>query len=81
MRRPCVTYEREIKENGLGRTIKKFSYVAVLTKINDSEVKAVRMDGFERKTDVHKKVEEQFPDWKVKAVHKLYDEDFMEVKE
>lgn len=77
MRRPCEVHEREIKPNGLiGKMIKKYSYTAVLCEIEGDRVMAVRLDGCERKTDIHKAIDKEYPGWKVKAVHKLYDDDF-----
>ena len=55
------------------RTIKLYSYAVLLTEKGGSEVKAMRFDGYERKTDVYKDI----PDgWNLKSIHKLYDEDF-----
>ena len=60
------------------RTIKLYSYVVLLTEKGGSEVKAVRYDGFERKTDVMKEVDTDYPEWRLKSIHKLYEEDFQE---
>lgn len=68
------------KENGTMVTIKVFSYVAILCRKGGDEVKAARLDGFERMTDARKAFWEQFPGWNVKEVRKLYDEDFAEVE-
>ena len=47
MRRPCEVHVREVKPNGLlGKTIKKFSYVAVLCKKESDLVMAVRVDEY-----------------------------------
>lgn len=55
------------------RHFKLYSYVALLTEKDGSEVKAIRYDGYQRATDVMNDV----PDgWNIKAVHKLYEEDF-----
>ena len=58
------------------RTVKLYSYVVVLCKKGGDDVHAVRFDGYERKTDLFPVIEEKYPMWKVKAIHKLYDEDF-----
>ena len=77
MIRPCETHVRELKPNGLiGRLIKKYSYVVTLCKINEPDVLAVRFDGYERKTDIHKACEEKYPSWNIKTISRLYDEDF-----
>lgn len=55
------------------RTKKLYSYAVLLTEKGGSEVKAIRFDGYERKTDVY----DEIPDgWNMKSIHKLYDEDF-----
>ena len=55
------------------RTKKLYSYAVLLTEKDGSEVKAMRFDGYERKTDVMHEI----PDgWNLKAIQKLYDEDF-----
>ena len=80
MRRPCEVHVREVKPNGLlGKTIKKFSYVAVLCKKESDLVMAVRVDAYQNKADVWNYIDKSYPDWRIKAVHKLYDEDFREV--
>ena len=77
MTKPTVIIDHEIKADGMfGRTIKKFSYVVTLCEIGDDDVAAIRMDYFRNKTDVYKEVKKRFPGWKIKAVNKLYDEDF-----
>ena len=57
-----------------GKTTKTFSYVVLLSEKGGSEVKAVRLDGYSSKYDI--KAQEMFPDWNVKGIWKLYDEDF-----
>ena len=39
---------------------------------------AVRLDYQERKEDVYKILAKEYPDWKMKGVWRLYDEDFTE---
>lgn len=68
MRRPTVSIETDGR-----KTIKLYSYVALLTEKDGSEVKAVRFDGYERKTDVMNDCPD---DWNIKGIYKLYDEDF-----
>ena len=68
MKKPTMTLDTD------GRRMKKlYSYVALLTEKDGSEVKALRFDGYERKTDVMDEIPEG---WNLKAIHKLYDEDF-----
>ena len=77
MPRPTVLYERKMKENGhLGPITKTYSYVVTLCEIGGSEVRAIRVDGAERKADVSALTKKMYPDWKVKTVNRLYDEDF-----
>jgi len=52
MRRPCETIEVVQKENGTYRSVKHYSYVALLTKIDDDQVQAVRFDGYQNKYDI-----------------------------
>jgi len=73
------------------RTIKTHSYIAILCRILSNEemnspiagpddYMAVRIDYQERKEDVYKILANEYPNWKLKGVWRLYDEDFMEVK-
>ena len=68
MRKPTMTLDTD------GRRMKKlYSYAVLLTEKDGSEVKAMRFDGYECKTDVMHEI----PDgWNLKSIHKLYDEDF-----
>lgn len=60
------------------RTIRLYSYVALLTEKGGSEVKAVRYDGFQRATDVMAEIDTDYPGWKIRGVYKLSEEDFAE---
>lgn len=81
MKRPCETIEVIQKDNGCFRSVKHFSYVALLTKINDDEVMAVRYDGYTSKLNgLFAKVKDDYPDYNVKGIWKLYDSDFEEEK-
>jgi len=77
-RSPCKESTLIVKKNGTTKTIYTYSYVAVLAEKNGSAVKAVRMNGFERKADVLDTVRQEYPGWNVKCVYKLYDDDFEE---
>ena len=77
MKRPTEQFYRELKDNGLyGRTIKLNSYVVTLCQKGGDQVKAVRMEYFQNKTDVYKALAEQYPGWRMKAINRLYEEDF-----
>jgi hypothetical protein len=76
MRRPCETIEVVQKENGSFRSVKHYSYVALLTKIDDDQVQAVRFDGYQNKYDILPELDHDYLGWKVKGIWKLYDEDF-----
>ena len=79
MRRPCETIEVVQNENGNFRSVKHYSYVALLTKINDDQVLAVRYDGYTSKYDgLIDEVKADYPEWNVKGIYKLYDIDFKE---
>ena len=55
----------------------KNSYVVVMCRKGSREVQAGRFDDYERKTDLYPVMDEKYPDWNIKAVHKLYEEDFV----
>ena len=77
MRRPCETVEAVQKQNGTFRSVKHYSYVALLTKIEDDQVMAVRYDGYTSKCDgLFDEVKADYPEWNVKGIWKLYDQDF-----
>lgn len=77
MKKATEIIETIFKENGNKKTIRKYSYCAVLCKRDGSEVKAVRFDYYDTKTDILLHVlPDLYPDWKCKAIHKLYEEDF-----
>ena len=79
MTKPTESLEREVKPNGLfGRTIRKYSYVVTLCEIDGDDVAAIRMDYYQNKEEVSRAVREKFKGWKIKAINKLYDEDFRE---
>lgn len=76
MKRPCEIDEIIFKDNGCAKRIKTYSYVAVLTQIDGDEVKAVRYDGYTSKFNLQDAVKNDYPDWNLKGVWKLYDDDF-----
>jgi len=81
MRRPCETVEVVQKENGNFRSVKHYSYVALLTEIEGDQVQAVRYDGYTSKEDgLIPEIESDYPGWKIKGIWKLYDSDFKEAE-
>ena len=76
MTKPTVSVERDAK----GKLIKLNSYVVTLCEIGDDDVAAIRMDYYQNKQEVSRAVKEKFKGWKIKAINKLYDEDFQEDK-
>ncbi len=79
MRRPCETIEVVQKENGTYRSVKHYSYVALLTEVDGDQVKAVRYDGYTSKEDgLIPEIEREYPGWNIKGIWKLYDNDFRE---
>ena len=79
MRRPCETIEMIQKENGNFKSVKHYSYVALLTEIEGDQVLAIRYDGYTSKEDgLVADIEYDHPGWKIKGIWKLYDTDFRE---
>lgn len=77
MRTPTQILKREMTSCGLpGHQVKLNSYVVTLCKQDGSEVMAVRMEYYQNKTDVHHACLDQYPEWNVKTIGRLYDEDF-----
>ena len=74
MIKPTVSIERDANN----KLIKLNSYVVTLCEIGDDDVAAVRMDYYQNKEEVSRAVKEKFKGWKIKAINKLYDEDFQE---
>ena len=76
MKRPTNSTKVVTKPNGCLKNIPVYSYVAVLCEKDGDRCMAVRFDGYERGSDLWPILGEEYPDWKLKAIHKLYDEDF-----
>ncbi len=66
------TAVRRIREAGTT----KYDYVALLTERKGTEVMAVRMDSYKRGKDVLADLDKYYPEWRVKGIWRLYDEDF-----
>lgn len=76
MRRPCEITDIVPTSSGRTKKVKRYSYIVALCRIGGDEVKAVRMDGYERATDVMRDIWMNYPEWKIKGVQRLYDDDF-----
>ena len=77
MKKPVESWTHECKENGLqGKSVRRYSYVVTLCEKDGHKVKAVRTEFFQNKIDVHKAIEKLYPDWNIKNINRLYDEDF-----
>lgn len=76
MQRP--TMYKDFVQSSTGRLVKAsfYSYVATLCKKDGDEVMAIRLDGFSNKVDVYHEIAENYPEWNLKGVLKLYDDDF-----
>lgn len=77
---PVEVEQMFIKQNGnTGRRV-LHSYVALLTEKDGSEVKAVRFDemNLTKGPELSSYIEEQYPDWNIKGIWRLYEDDFME---
>lgn len=74
---PTVQFVKETSPSGNNyRTVKLFSYVALLTERDGCEVKAARYDGYKSKYDLHDTISADYPDWNLKGIYKLCDDDF-----
>ena len=74
---PVQKTQSFVKENGTIATRELNSYVAVLTEKDGSEVKAVRICTANKKGNaLNDEIKENYPDWNIKYVAKLYDSDF-----
>ena len=76
MRRPTEVTEYTTTVSGRTRKETFYSYVATLARKIGYEVLAVRYDHQQNKVEVYKHIQEDYPDWNLKGVLKLYDEDF-----
>lgn len=54
------------------------NYVAVLCLKGGGATLAAMFEGYQNKLEVYKACDREYPKWKIKAVHKLYAEDFEE---
>lgn len=77
MKKPVETWTHE--QQGIGckyKSVRRYSYVVTLCEKDGHQVQAVRIEFYLNKIDVHKAVEKQYPDWNIKTINRLYDEDF-----
>lgn len=65
-----------IEKNGFHRRIRTFSYVVVLTEIDGSNVKAVRLDNQMGIDEARKTAVSDNPGWRFKGIFTLSDKDF-----
>jgi len=76
----CEQFRTVMKPNGNYKTERCYSYVVLLTARgkDDFGVMAVRMDYCANKEEAAKKFKQESyaPDWNVKGIWRLYDEDF-----
>lgn len=76
---PVQTSEQYMKENGNMGTCVSSSYAALLTEKDGSEVMAVRIHTANKKGGgIEREIEEMYPDWNIKGIWRLYDDDFRE---
>lgn len=76
--RPTIGYRLTTGKDGRPVRTRVNSYVVLLTEIGGDSVAAIRYDNYTNKHELMKYVWEQLPDWKIKTVLKLYDDDFQE---
>ncbi len=81
MKKPTETNNTIILKSGKKKTVHLFSYVVLLCRKGDQDVKAIRCEYFQNKTDVRKAVSKQWVGWNIKDIWRLYDEDFKEDEE
>lgn len=76
---PVQKTEAYVKDNGTIGTREYNCYVVVLTEKAGSEVMAVRISTTNKKGNaLTAEVKETYPDWNIKYIAKLYDNDFDE---
>ena len=78
MKKPTSYIMQVFKKNGCLKHIEMKSYVVVLCKKGGADVKAIRVDDYERVADVREDICGNYPDWNIKRINRLYDEDFDE---
>lgn len=77
MIKPTTEITWPVKANGcFGRKMECYSYAVLLCQKDGPEVKAVRMDYYRNGFDARKAAASENPGWNIKAIHKLYDDDF-----
>ena len=76
MQRPTMSID--YVHSSTGRMVKArfYSYVATLCRKDGDEVMAVRLDGYSNKEEIYRELEDEYPEWNLKGVLKLYDDDF-----
>lgn len=76
---PVEIIQTYFADNGTQKSRVLHSYVALLAEKDGSEVKAVRLDemGLTKGNALNDYIREHYPDWNIKGVWRLYDDDFM----
>ena len=81
MKKPTETCNTIILKNGRKKTVHLNSYAVLLCRKGDQDVKGIRCEYFQNKTDVYKAVANEWPGWNIKGIWRLCDEDFKEDEE
>jgi hypothetical protein len=78
IKEPVETSETYVKDNGCLGTRVLHSYVVVLTEKDGANVKAIRIHTQYKKgqEEMTKQIELGFPDWNIKSITRLYEDDF-----
>lgn len=66
------------EQTGKERTVTLYSYVVLMTERDGSEVACLRVDNESSKLGLQKFIERAWPGWRIKAIYRLYEEDFEE---
>ena len=78
IKEPVETSETYVKDNGCLGTRVLHSYVVVLTEKDGANVKAIRIHTQHKKgqEEMIKQIALGFPDWNIKSITRLYEDDF-----
>lgn len=68
----------QFSPSGNQKTVKLYSYVFTLCERGGSEVTAIRVDGYKNKEEAGEDIRAKFPEWNIKTISKLYEDDFKE---
>lgn len=78
IKEPIESSETYVKDNGCLGTRVLHSYVVVLTEKDGANVKAIRIHTQHKKGQekMTRQIELGFPDWNIKSITRLYEDDF-----